>query len=260
MLKLKENTEFDIIGLGEVMLRLSAPNKEKISQCEVFEKEAAGTELNVASGAAMLGARSALLTKLPSSKMGHFIRNRIRYGDVALLFRSLKGTAADCSAVLRARGIPVETDAGANLLDAPEIQILVCLLETIDNPRRDISLAGALLSPLCGVSCDRLALLRRRADGERLYETIRDYLAEDDTEGADADDDRARLAAFFADLAQFRAMARCLRAPELIEEICDRLAYVARVCGADRLRRANVERLTHMEHVKDIIQDVAGEI
>ena len=169
--------------------------------------------------------------------------SRIRYGDVALLFRSLKGTAADCSAVLRARGIPVETDAGANLLDAPEIQILVCLLETIDNPRRDISLAGALLSPLCGVSCDRLALLRRRADGERLYETIRDYLAEDDTEGADADDDRARLAAFFADLAQFRAMARCLRAPELIEEICDRLAYVARVCGADRLRRANVERL-----------------
>lgn len=169
--------------------------------------------------------------------------SRIRYGDVALLFRSLKGTAADCSAVLRARGIPVETDAGANLLDAPEIQILVCLLETIDNPRRDISLAGVLLSPLCGVSYDRLALLRRRADGKRLYETIRDYLAADDTENADADDDRARLAAFFADLAQFRAMARCLRAPELIEEICDRLAYVARVCGADRLRRANVERL-----------------
>lgn len=169
--------------------------------------------------------------------------SRIRYSDVALLFRSLKGTAADCSAVLRARGIPVETDAGANLLDTPEIQILVCLLETIDNPRRDISLAGVLLSPLCGVSYDRLALLRRRADGKRLYETIRDYLAADDTENADADDDRARLAAFFADLAQFRAMARCLRAPELIEEICDRLAYVARVCGADRLRRANVERL-----------------
>ena len=169
--------------------------------------------------------------------------SRIRYGDVALLFRSLKGTAADCSAVLRARSIPVETDAGANLLDAPEVQILICLLEAIDNPRRDISLAGALLSPLCGVNYDRLALLRRRADGKRLYETIHDYLAADDTENADADDDRARLSAFFADLAQFRAMARCLRAPELIEEICDRLAYVARVCGEDKLRRANVERL-----------------
>ncbi len=83
MFTLKQNTEFDIIGLGEVMLRLSAPDKEKISQSETFEKGAAGTELNVASGAAMLGARSAIITKIPESKMGHFIRNKIRYGDVS---------------------------------------------------------------------------------------------------------------------------------------------------------------------------------
>lgn len=83
MLELKANTEFDVIGLGEVMLRLSAPNKEKISQSETFEKGAAGTELNVASGVAMLGARSAIITKLPKNKMGHFIRNKIRYGDVS---------------------------------------------------------------------------------------------------------------------------------------------------------------------------------
>ena len=80
---LKKNTEFDIIGLGEVMMRLSAPNKEKISQSETFEKNAAGSELNVASGAAMLGARSAIVTKLPSNKLGHFMRNKIRYGNVS---------------------------------------------------------------------------------------------------------------------------------------------------------------------------------
>lgn len=172
--------------------------------------------------------------------------SRIRYGDVALLFRSLKGTAGDCAAVLRARGIPVETDAGTSLLDAPEIQILRCLLETIDNPRRDISLAGVLLSPLCGVRHDCLALLRRRTDGARLYETIRAYLAEDaadaDAETDAARDDRAQLAAFFENLAQFRAMARCMRADELMEEVCARVAFTARVCGADKLRRANVER------------------
>lgn len=83
MLSLKSNTEFDIIGFGEVMLRLTAPQKEKISQSETFEKGAAGTELNVASGAAMLGARTAIITKLPANKMGHFIRNKIRYGDVS---------------------------------------------------------------------------------------------------------------------------------------------------------------------------------
>ena len=79
----KENTEFDIIGLGEVMLRLSSPSKEKISQSETFEKNAGGSELNVVSGAAMLGVRSAIITKLPDNKIGHFIRNKIRYGNVS---------------------------------------------------------------------------------------------------------------------------------------------------------------------------------
>ncbi len=80
---MKKDTEFDLIGLGEVMMRLAAPNKEKISQSESFEKNAAGSELNVVSGAAMLGVRSAIVTKLPSNKLGHFMRNKIRYGNVS---------------------------------------------------------------------------------------------------------------------------------------------------------------------------------
>lgn len=82
-MKFKENTDYDLIGLGEVMLRLSPPDKEKISQSETFIKNAGGSELNVVSGAAMLGIRSAIITKLPENKMGHFIRNKIRYGNVS---------------------------------------------------------------------------------------------------------------------------------------------------------------------------------
>lgn len=79
----KKDTEFDIIGMGEVMLRLSSPGKEKISQSETFEKNVGGSELNVVSGAAMLGVRSAIITKLPQNKIGHFVRNKIRYGNVS---------------------------------------------------------------------------------------------------------------------------------------------------------------------------------
>ncbi len=39
MFDFKENTKFDLIGMGEVMLRLSPPGKEKISQSETFEKK-----------------------------------------------------------------------------------------------------------------------------------------------------------------------------------------------------------------------------
>ena len=80
---IKPKSEFDLISFGEVMLRLSPPNKEKISQSEVFEKNCGGSEFNVASGAANLGIRSAIVTKLPKNKMGHFIARRIRYGTVS---------------------------------------------------------------------------------------------------------------------------------------------------------------------------------
>ncbi len=80
---IKENAEYDLISFGEVMLRLSPPNKDKISQSETFEKNCGGSEFNVASGAANLGIRAAIVTKLPKNKMGHFIARRIRYGNVS---------------------------------------------------------------------------------------------------------------------------------------------------------------------------------
>ena len=80
---IKEKAEFDLISFGEVMLRLSPPDKDKISQSEVFEKNCGGSEFNVASGAANLGIRSAIITKLPKNKIGHFICRRIRYGTVS---------------------------------------------------------------------------------------------------------------------------------------------------------------------------------
>ncbi len=80
---IKNTAEFDLISFGEVMLRLSPPDKGKISQSEVFEKNCGGSEFNVASGAANLGIRSAIVTKLPKNKMGHFIARRIRYGTVS---------------------------------------------------------------------------------------------------------------------------------------------------------------------------------
>ena len=50
--------EYDLITLGEVMLRLSPLGYERISGGETFEKRAGGSELNVAAGAALLGLRT----------------------------------------------------------------------------------------------------------------------------------------------------------------------------------------------------------
>ncbi len=80
---IKDSAEYDLISMGEVMLRLSPPNKDKISQSETFEKNCGGSEFNVVSGAANMGIRGAVITKLPKNKMGHYIARRIRYGNVS---------------------------------------------------------------------------------------------------------------------------------------------------------------------------------
>jgi 2-dehydro-3-deoxygluconokinase len=83
MLSFKNDREFDALGIGEVMLRLSPAGKERISYCETFEKMAGGSELNVVSGISMLGLRTGMITKLPKSEIGKFIKHKIRFAGTS---------------------------------------------------------------------------------------------------------------------------------------------------------------------------------
>ncbi len=75
--------KFDLLTLGEIMLRLSPPNYERITRGDVFDKRAGGSELNVAAGASLLGIRTGIITRLPHNDIGTFIKNRIRFEGVS---------------------------------------------------------------------------------------------------------------------------------------------------------------------------------
>jgi 2-dehydro-3-deoxygluconokinase len=74
---------FDALGLGEVMLRLSPPARERISMGENFEKTVGGSELNVMCGISMLGLRTGIITKLPAHELGTYVQHRIRFAGVS---------------------------------------------------------------------------------------------------------------------------------------------------------------------------------
>ncbi len=78
-----DSKDFDLITLGEIMLRLSPPVNERIMKGDVFEKHAGGAELNVASGVSLLGLRTGIITRLPKNEIGTFIKNRIRFNSVS---------------------------------------------------------------------------------------------------------------------------------------------------------------------------------
>ncbi|MBO5102039.1 MAG: sugar kinase [Clostridia bacterium] len=78
-----KKSDFGVLGIGEVMLRLSPVGKERISYCETFEKRAGGSELNVVSGISMLGIRTGMITKLPKNEIGKFAKHKIRYSGTS---------------------------------------------------------------------------------------------------------------------------------------------------------------------------------
>lgn len=74
---------FDLLAMGELLLRLSPPNNERIMRGDVFEKHMGGAELNVASGVSLLGLHTGMISKIPDSAIGDFAKNKIRYLGVS---------------------------------------------------------------------------------------------------------------------------------------------------------------------------------
>lgn len=75
--------KFDLLTLGEVLLRLSPPNNERMDRGEVFYKQVGGAELNVACGVSLLGLRTGIISKLPANSLGRYVRNGIRFSGVS---------------------------------------------------------------------------------------------------------------------------------------------------------------------------------
>ncbi|RCK71590.1 MAG: 2-dehydro-3-deoxygluconate kinase [Ignavibacteriae bacterium] len=71
----KNEVEFDLIALGECMIRLSPPGHQRIELTPYFEAYAGGGEYNVAYALARYGLRTSWVSRLVDNPLGHFIRN-----------------------------------------------------------------------------------------------------------------------------------------------------------------------------------------
>ena len=67
--------EFDVMTLGECMIRLTPPGHQRIELTSVFEAYAGGGEYNVAYALSRYGLRAGWISRLVDNPMGHFIRN-----------------------------------------------------------------------------------------------------------------------------------------------------------------------------------------
>ena len=79
--------KFDMLALGEVLLRLSPEGNERLTQGTRFEKQLGGAELNVAVGAANLGLTTGVISKIPSHAIGNYAKREIRRNGVDTDYR-----------------------------------------------------------------------------------------------------------------------------------------------------------------------------
>lgn len=75
--------DFDLLALGELLLRLSPAGNERLVRGETFQKQVGGAELNVVSGSSLLGLRTGIISKLPANDIGRYVTNRVRFNGVS---------------------------------------------------------------------------------------------------------------------------------------------------------------------------------
>jgi len=81
-----EGRPFDMVSVGETMLRFTPPHGQRIEQTQSFDIVPGGAELNVSVGMSRLGARVAWLSRLPDSPLGRIVANQARIHGVDTQF------------------------------------------------------------------------------------------------------------------------------------------------------------------------------
>ena len=80
---LKDNkSEKKFITMGEIMLRLTPPNYEKIRMASSFEASYGGSEANIALALANLGVDSTFFSVVPNNSLGKSAVRMLRSNDV----------------------------------------------------------------------------------------------------------------------------------------------------------------------------------
>jgi len=124
---------YDVVTLGEAMVRLSPPNFRRLEQAETFDVQVGGGELNVAVSVARLGLSAAWVSRLTRNPLGRMVEDRARLHGVDTghvvwtdedrvgLYFTEFGAAPRASAVLYDRAGSAVSKLAPGMVDWPSV-------------------------------------------------------------------------------------------------------------------------------------------
>jgi ATP-dependent helicase/nuclease subunit A len=113
---------------------------------------------------------------------------------------------------------------------------MLCLLNTIDNPSRDIYLAGTLKSPLFGFTMTELTLIRRSLPNGSLYDALKNYAKNNDS---------SKCAFFFEKLDSWRSFSEGCPVDKLVRKIYND-THIVELLSGRKNRDSDIERQANL--------------
>ncbi len=168
----------------------------------------------------------------------------VRYGDFAVLYRSLNNKKAAIMRAFANEAVKINIDASSGLFSTYEILTVTELLKAIDNPRRDVSLASAMMSPAFGFSEDEMANIRIYTENKLcFYDAVKEYAKND-----------SKTAEFLQELSSLRSLSAGLKTDEFLIALYIKTGIkdAMRASRGGELKAANLELLiTHAKSFEE---------
>ncbi len=131
--------------------------------------------------------------------------------DIAILLRADRGRSGDFAEALSSLGVPAFVTGSRSFFLGEEVLLALCLLNSVDNPGKDIYLAGLMRSPLFNFSADELLKIRRGSRRQSLYGALAEY--------CEKNPDYARGVEFIRKLKAYRCISEGLPVDEVISRL-----------------------------------------
>ena len=142
----------------------------------------------------------------------------IRPSDIAIILRKDHGRSAKYAKALESLGIKTKAPENKNFFLNSEVQLMLCLLNSIDNPMRDIYLAGLMLSPLFSFTPDEL-YAARTYKCRSLWESVKAY--------SESNPQNTKFSSFVTRLNKYRLVSEGMKVDELIQRLYSETGILA---------------------------------
>ncbi len=144
---------------------------------------------------------------------GGFLDNgeRIQPRHIAIIMRNVKNKGEKYARALAKLGIPAALAESERFFINSDVLLVLCLLNSIDNPHKDVYLAGLMCSPIYNFKLGEVAMIRKLAPEDTLYDSLKVY--------AEQRDDGGRVRKFLERLAYYRLLSEGMPTDKLLMKL-----------------------------------------